>query len=225
MLEAENGRIGVEIARQHIPDLIISDVMMPEMDGFEACEIIKTDPKTDHIPLILLTAKAGIESRLTGLKTGADDYLVKPFNVEELNIRIDNLIRIRKILQERYRSQLAMEPEQQVVATPQDAFLKQVTEIVQANFTEEQFNLEKLYDETGMSRAQFYRKFQSLTGQSPAAYLRETRLRHAHQLLKDSELQIAEVAYQSGFGNPVTFNRAFNSHYGYAPTEARGAEH
>ena len=182
---------------------------------------MKKDEKTSHIPIILLTAKAGLENRLTGLKTGADDYLIKPFNVEELQVRMENLIQVRKLLQERYRHFTQQEPGQQAIATPQDAFLAKVTGIIKENFRDETFKLDVLYKELGMSSTQFYRKYQSLTGQLPREYLQECRLNHAHGLLTDTDQNVTEACYNSGFNNPDSFARAFRKHFGVSPSKIK----
>jgi signal transduction histidine kinase/DNA-binding response OmpR family regulator len=221
IIEAANGKEGVKKAIEYMPDLILSDIMMPEMDGYEACEILKKDPRTGHIPIIMLTAKVGVENRIVGWRTGADDYLVKPFNTEELLARIDNLIRIRQVLQERYKRVADLPPDQITGDDPNEVFLQKVTTSIKENLSEPHFSLDALYEEVGMSRTQFYRKYQSLTGQSPAVFLKERRMDLALHLLQTTDFQVAEVCYESGFNNPDSFSRMFANHFGFPPSEAR----
>jgi len=220
VLEAENGKAGVRMAQQEVPDLIISDVMMPQMDGYEACRLIKEDEKTSHIPIILLTAKAGIEHKLEGLETGADDYLAKPFHTKELLTRIRNLIRLRQQLKQRYLSQVLEGSPEQVVSR-EDAFLVKLREVVEAHLDEEDFSIEDLSREVGMSRTQVHRKLKALTAQSASQFMRSIRLRHARQMLSTTHLNVSEVAYRVGFNSLSYFSTCFAEAFGTAPSEVR----
>ncbi len=193
---AYNGRAGIEKALETVPDLIISDVMMPEKDGFEVCDTLKNDERTSHIPIILLTAKADVESRIAGLRRGADAYLAKPFNQEELLVMVANLLEIRRKLQAKYRQSAVLG----------DADL----------------NAEEIGRQIGMSRSVLYAKLSALTGLSFNLYLRSLRLRKAQDLLlRHAEMNVSEVAYEVGFNDPRYFMRVFAEEFGLPPGEWR----
>ncbi|MCB9051871.1 MAG: response regulator [Lewinellaceae bacterium] len=215
VLEARNGREGVAKALETVPDLVVSDVMMPEMDGFEFCRILKTDERTSHIPVILLTAKATQEDKLLGLSHGADAYLMKPFHKEELLVRLEQLLELRRKLQQKYQAPDSAGPE------PEDAFLRKVREIIEAHLEEPDFSVEQLSRKAGMSRVQVHRKMKALTGVAASHYIKTIRLNRAFELLKDPELNISEVAYRVGFKDPSHFSRAFSQQFGVAPSELR----
>jgi len=158
IVEAQNGREGVEKAMELIPDLVISDVMMPVLDGYALCDRLKSDEKTSHIPIILLTARAEREDKLEGLETGADDYLTKPFDAEELQIRVKNLIALRRKLQEKFKKQMVLRPSEISITSVDEAFLKKAVAMVEEHLEDEAFSPDDLAREVGMSRAQFYRK-------------------------------------------------------------------
>lgn len=219
VLEAENGVKGLKLAEETIPDLIISDIMMPEMDGYELSKKIKTNEKTNHIPVILLTAKAATEDKLTGLEIGADDYLIKPFNSEELKIRVKNLIKIRKQMREKYQSQMLIKPSEIVVPSSQKVFIDKLTSIIEKNISNEKFSVEILSDEIGLSRAQLHRKVKSITNQSPSEFIRNFRLQRATELLKQNFGNIAEIAYEVGFSSQAYFTKTFQEVYGLTPLE------
>ena len=176
--EAVNGEQGVRKAEKIIPDLIISDMMMPKMDGNELVKILKNDEKTSHIPIILLTAKAGQENKLEGLETGADDYLTKPFDIKELQVRIKNLINIRKKLQEKFSKVDNHLPSIKglKLSSLDEKFMLKVSEVIEKHLSEEEFSIEEFGKEIGMSRTQFHRKFNAITGKPASLYLRSVRL-------------------------------------------------
>ena len=219
VLEAENGVKGLKLAEETIPDLIISDIMMPEMDGYELSKKIKTNEKTNHIPVILLTAKAATEDKLAGLETGADDYLIKPFNSDELKIRIKNLIKIRRQMREKFQSQMLIKPSEVVVPSTQKVFLDKLTSIIEQNISNEDFSVEILCDEMGMSRAQLHRKIKAVTNQSASEFIRNFRLQRAAELLKQDAGNIAEISYQVGFNSQAYFTKMFQELYGQTPLE------
>ena len=224
ILEAANGEEGIKMAIQHIPDIIISDLMMPKKNGYEVCRAIKQDEKTGHIPIILLTAKAALENKIEGLQTGADDYLVKPFDTKELHVRIDNLIEIRRSLQRRYRH-LSLLPVDTIPTTsPDEAFLRKVTETVHKYLETGNFNLDVLFEATHTSRQQFYRKFKALTGETPASFIKMLRMKHAEELLKTTDLTISEIAFKCGYDYPDNFSRAFTSYKGSSPKSIRDSK-
>jgi YesN/AraC family two-component response regulator len=217
ILEAENGEQGLSKATEEIPDLIISDVMMPRMDGFELCAKIKTDDRTSHIPLILITARAEHKDRIEGLETGADDFLTKPFDKKELNVRIRNLLKQRSLLKKRFSRDVGMNA-QEIAATSRDKkFIDQILDIINQHMSDTKFNLELLAAEIGMSRVSLHRKISGLFGQSPGDFVRTIRLKHGAKLLKNKSGNISEVAYEVGFSNPSNFSASFSRQFGVSP--------
>jgi signal transduction histidine kinase/ligand-binding sensor domain-containing protein/CheY-like chemotaxis protein/AraC-like DNA-binding protein len=219
VIEASNGRQGLQQAIEHIPDLIISDVMMPEMDGTELCKRLKTDERTSHIPVILLTAKVGEKSKLEGLETGADDYLTKPFSGTELQVRVNNLIELRKRLRERFSREVTLQPADIAITSADEKFLERVMAIVEANYMEPDFAPEDFEKEAGLSRTQFYRKLKALTDQAPGEFLRNFRLQKAVMLLTGGHGNISDVAYSVGFNSLAYFTRCFKDLYGKSPSQ------
>ena len=218
--EAANGEQGLRKAEQIIPDLIISDIMMPKIDGNEFTRRIKNDAKTSHIPVILLTAKSEKESRLEGLETGADDYLTKPFDTKELLIRISNLISIRRKLQEKYSSgKIITRIDEKKLSSIDEKFLNKVLEVVNARIAEEEFSIEQFGEEVGMSRVQLHRKLKALTGKSASLYLRSVRLSKAREMIEEKKGNISEIAYSVGFSSPAYFTACFKEEFGYPPSE------
>lgn len=223
--EAVNGEQGVRKAAKIIPDLIISDMMMPRMDGNELVRILKNDEKTSHIPIILLTAKAGHEDKLEGLETGADDYLTKPFDIKELQVRIKNLISIRKKLQEKfknpeYHQSAKRKAEERKLSSLDEKFIRKVNEAIEKHLSEEDFNAEEFGVEVGMSRTQFYRKLKAITGMPASLYLRNIRLARAKKMIEEKQGNISEIAYSVGFSSPSYFTKCFKDEFGYPPSEA-----
>ena len=186
--EAINGEQGIRKAEAIIPDLIISDVMMPKMDGNELTRILKDNEKTSHIPIILLTAKSGQDSKIEGLKSGADDYLTKPFDLKELQIRIENLITIRKKLQERIsKPDLIDKPEVKKLRSIDEKFINKVLKVIEDHISDEAFNIEEFADEIGMSRVQLHRKLKALVGKSASLYIRSVRLAKAKKMIEEED--------------------------------------
>jgi signal transduction histidine kinase/DNA-binding response OmpR family regulator len=217
--EAEDGVDGMEKAEATIPDLIISDVMMPRMDGFHLCKNLKENQKTNHIPVILLTAKAARENKLEGLETGADDYLVKPFDEEELRVRIKNLIAIREKLQKKYQTASWQRPKEIKVKSVHEKFIEELKKAVEKNIGNELFGVEDLGEALAMSRSQLHRKLKALTGQSATTFIRNYRLHRAADLLKQGAGNVTEIAYQVGFNSQTYFSSSFQELFGYSPTE------
>lgn len=226
---AWNGRQGIEKAIETVPDIILSDVMMPEKDGLEVCDALKNDERTSHIPIILLTAKADVESRIAGLRRGADVYLSKPFHEEELRLNLSNLLEQRKKWQERFgkldltENTAAPEPPElpKVDREPEDAFLKKIRLHVEEHLADAGFDGPRLARTMLLSEVQLYRKIKALTGKSTAIYIRSIRLHKGLELLRSTDLTVSEIAYDVGFEDPNYFSRTFSQEFGAAPSEMR----
>jgi len=217
-----NGQEGVERAYELIPDVIISDVMMPKMDGFEVCRRIKTDVRTNHIPIILLTAKATMEDKLLGLDQGADAYLIKPFEKAELLLRLNKLMEIRQTLQKKYSSSLLnSQSSPKGRQTPVDEFMKKIEDAIIQGFQDEEFSVNELAAVVHLSRSHVHRKIKVLTGMSTAIYIRKVRLQKAKELLETTNSSISEIAYQVGFKSPVYFSQVFKETFGESPRKLR----
>jgi DNA-binding response OmpR family regulator len=219
VLESENGLQGIKKACETIPDLIISDWMMPELSGIELCERLKSDERTSHIPIILLTALATDDGKLKGLETGADDYLAKPFDNRELAIRVHNLIESRRKLRERFSRELYLEPANISVTSTDEKFLQKVLKIIEEHMGDCEFNTEEFSSEIGMSRMQLHRKLKALTGQGPGDFLRVMRLKRAAYLLEQQVGNVSEVAYQVGFNHLSHFTKSFREQFGMNPSD------
>jgi DNA-binding response OmpR family regulator len=217
--EAANGEQGIEKAQKIIPDIIISDVMMPKINGYELTRILKNDERTNHIPIILLTAKSGQESRLDGLVIGADDYLTKPFDTNELKIRIKNLLDIRKKLQEKYsKGVLLPRKGKKKISDLDDQFMNNVLAVINKHIAEEEFSIEAFDQELGLGRVQIFRKLKALTGKSPSRYIRSIRLNRARQKIEEKRGNISEIAYSVGFSSPAYFSKCFKEEFGFLPS-------
>ena len=219
--EAVNGEQGVRKAEKIIPDLIISDMMMPKMDGNELTRILKNNEKTSHIPIILLTARSGQENKIEGLETGADDYLTKPFDTKELQIRIKNLIAVRKKLQEKFSKfgTHSLVRENKKLTGYDEKFMYKVMEVIEKHISEEDFSTEEFGEELGMSRMQVHRKLKALTGKSAIQYIRKVKLDKAKKMIQEKSGNISEIAYSLGFGSPAYFTKCFKEEFGYPPSE------
>ena len=218
---ASNVKEGLQKAYEYIPDIILSDVMMPGMDGITMLEKIKSDQRTSHIPVVMLTAKADIASKLIGLDRGADDYLAKPFNEAELHVRLKKLVELRKVLRQRYASMEALPKTNDKAVLIEDAFMLKIRGIMEAHLDNDQFGIHELCKEIGMSRAQLYRKFKSLTDKTVNEYLMNFRLFKAKEMLSNTDLNVSEVAYEVGFKNLSHFSRAFTEAFGLNPSSVR----
>jgi signal transduction histidine kinase/DNA-binding response OmpR family regulator/ligand-binding sensor domain-containing protein len=216
---AENGEIGIQKAIEQIPDIIISDVMMPAKDGFEVTEFLKNDERSSHIPIVLLTAKADAESRLIGLTRGADAYLAKPFQKKELLVRLSQLISLRKKLQARYAQFDGYTLLDDAGLRIEDAFLQKINGIIEANLKNAEFGVQELCTAAGLSRSQLFRKLKVLTDKSIVAYLRSARLHKARELLLTRKFNISEAAFEAGFNDPLYFSRVFSKEFGCAPSD------
>jgi signal transduction histidine kinase/DNA-binding response OmpR family regulator len=220
VIEAANGAEGLALGIDRIPDLVITDLMMPLMNGYEVCAGLKTNEKTSHIPVVILTAKADTDSRIAGLETRADAYLSKPFDQRELLATMENLIALRKQLQEKYNKGNIWLSEKNAMPSMEQVFLDKIKKAVEAHLDDESYSVDHLGDEIGLSRTQLHRKLKGLTGQGPGELIRAVRLRRAYELLKQKAGNVAEIAYMVGFGNPGNFSTSFSKHFGFPPSEA-----
>ena len=219
VIEAVDGEDGFMKAVAKIPDLIISDVMMPRMDGFELCARLKTDERTSHIPVILLTARAAAEDKIGGLETGADDYIIKPFDIKELCVRAKNLITQRRKLRERFSREVVFRPQDIAITPPDEKFMQRAMEIIQNHIADADFNVEYFCKMVGMSRMQLHRKLRALTDKSSGEFVRALRLKRAAELLSQHFGNITQVAYEVGFNNPSYFAECFRRQFGELPSE------
>ncbi len=219
IVEACDGQKGLDKALELIPDLIITDVMMPKMDGYQLSQHIRDDEKTSHIPIVMLTARADIDDKITGLKTGVDSYLIKPFNARELKARIRNLIQQRRDLRERFREATIIKPSEVSVTPVDQLFLENVISSIENNFSNEDFSVESLASSVHMSVSQLNRKLGALIDQPGGQLIRSMRLQRAADLLKQDAATIVEICYQVGFSEQSTFTRAFKKQFGVSPRE------
>jgi YesN/AraC family two-component response regulator len=191
--------------------------MMPKMDGFEMCNKLKTDERTSHIPIIMLTAKATSQDKISGYETGADDYIMKPFDATELKVRVKNLIDIRRKLQEKFRSNdFTVPPE---LSSIDEQFMKRVLNVINEHISEEEFSIDELGKEVAMSRQHLHRKLKALTDRTPSQFVRSVRLIKARGLIKQKKGTISEISFSVGFGSPAYFNKCFKEEFGYSPGE------
>jgi len=217
--EAENGLIGKDECNNKQPDLIISDVMMPEMDGIEMCKIIKDNEATSHIPILLLTAKNTDDTRVDGYVTGADGYLAKPFNIEVLKARVKSLMDNREKMRLRFQKDIEINPEI-ISNTPADAkFLEKILARIEENLSESEYSVEQLADDYGVSRIYLNRKIKALTGETTNQFMRNIRLKHAAELLKQNKLNISEVTWKVGYNDLRTFRKRFKEKFGMSPSD------
>jgi DNA-binding response OmpR family regulator len=226
ILEKGDGEKGFATAVETVPDLVISDVMMPVMDGYELCAKLKTDERTSHIPVILLTARADMESKIEGLETGADDFITKPFDALELQTRIRNLISQRKKLQERFSKNInrygfekTLDHDAPDMTTMDQKFLQKAVQIIDRNMSDPDYSIESLADEMALSSRQLQRKVLSITGQTPVKFIRSIRLSKAAQLLAGKTGSVTEIAYEVGFNNLSWFAKSFKEQFGVSPSE------
>jgi DNA-binding response OmpR family regulator/two-component sensor histidine kinase len=218
VMEAGDGREGIQKAREIIPDLIISDIMMPEADGYELCGTIKADIKTSHIPIILLTAKAAEENIIQGLETRADDYITKPFSTQILMARIKNLIDLRRQLQMNINREMTLPPVKTSISKIDREFLHELHEVINKNLSDEDFNVEQLARKLYMDRSTIYRKILALTGESPTEFIRSCRLKRGAELLKNNFGTILEVALEVGFSSANYFTKCFKKKFHRLPS-------
>lgn len=226
IIESENGKEGIDIAFENIPDIIISDIMMPEMDGNEFCKTIKKDERTSHIPIILLTAKASKESRIESLETGADDFITKPFDGDELKVRVNNLVeqrnKLRKLIENKLRQRkntFDINLDDSNISSMDEKFLRNLISILGNQYTNSGLKVEDFTREVGLSRIQLHRKITALTGTTTSEFIRNFRLNRAADLIKQKSGSISEIAYDVGFNSPSYFTESFKKYFGVPPSD------
>ena len=221
VLEAEDGLSALELAKEHIPDLVITDVMMPKLNGYELCQKLKEDEKTSHVPVIILTAKASGDSMERGFETGANYYVTKPFNPKLLELRIKNILRSRQLFKEQvlHNKTVNLNPKHVPISNADENFLKKVVTCVEEHMQDSNFQIDDLCRHLGLSRIQLYRKLKGLIGQSGNEFIRSVRLKRAAQLIRQDQLTIAEITYQVGFNDLQYFRDCFKKQFGVKPSE------
>lgn len=219
VLEAFDGEEGYKTAVQHIPDLIVTDVMMPVKDGYDLCRRIRNNEKTAHIPVIMLTARADRQSTITGLECGADDYISKPFDMTELAIKIRNHLDTARRIRERYRKEFLTAPDESAIPVPDDTLVRKVINLMRENLSNPDFHVNSVCTGLYISRTQLYRKLQALTGYSPAELIRSIRLKTAAAMFRKGHNNVAQVMYRVGFSNQSGFARHFREQYGVNPSQ------
>ena len=217
--EARNGREGLDLAIRIIPDVIISDVLMPDIDGYEFCRRVKKDDRTSHIPILILTALHSREHEIEGLSSGADDYITKPFDITILQTKIENMLQTRRALKEKYTSQIILKPSDLEITSPDERFLKKAIEVVEKNISNADLDIEHFASEVGVSRMQLYRKFSALTNMTVKEFVRNIRLKRAAQLLLEKKLTVSEIAYEVGFKDLSHFRKCFHREFGMSASE------
>jgi signal transduction histidine kinase/ligand-binding sensor domain-containing protein/DNA-binding response OmpR family regulator len=219
ILEAENGKVAFKIAKKESPDLIVSDVVMPVMAGTELCSKIKNELKTSHIPIILLTSRTSLVYKLEGLESGADDYISKPFNINEFQIRIKNLLEATSRLKEKFSSSKELQPNEVVISSYDEKLYKRVLQIVEDNISNEEFDIPYFCSELGVSRTMLFTKIKAWSNFTPNSFIQHFRMQRAAQLLEQGKINISEVSNKVGFKNPKYFSKCFHNKFGETPTQ------
>jgi YesN/AraC family two-component response regulator len=219
IMEATNGKEAYDMIQQRLPDLIISDVMMPEMDGITLTKKIKQNMATSHIPVILLTARTGTIFKKEGFETGADDYITKPFDSAILISRIDNILKSREILTNQIRNELATRPSDLNLTTPDERFLKELVQVIQSNLDNSELNAKLIASEMGMSHSVIYKKIKALTGYPLVEFIRDYRLQQAAEILDKYKFTVAEACYKVGFSDKKYFTQIFKKKFEKTPSE------
>lgn len=217
--EATNGEEGCKIALKTIPDIIVSDIIMPNIDGYELCKRLKNDERTSHIPILLLTAMHSKEHELKGLTSGADDYITKPFDLSVLQAKVENMLSIRNSLKEKYTSTTVLEPTNVILTSPDERFLRRAIEVIETNISDSDLDIENFAIKVGVSRMQLYRKLHALTNMTVKEFIRHIRLKRATQLLVQQKMNISEIAYEVGFKDLSHFRKCFKREFGVNASE------
>lgn len=216
---AEDGEEAFTLVMDQLPDIILCDVMMPKMDGYEFCKKIRSDMRTSHIPIILLSAKSSDENKYLGIEAGADDYISKPFNTDLLRLKMAKIIEKQKKIQQSFKQKIDISPSEIEITSMDEKFVKKAVEFVEQNMSNPEFLVEDLCKEMAMSRVYFYKKILALTGKTPSEFIRFIRLKRASELLQKSQLFVNEVAFQVGFNDPKYFRKYFKDEFGITPNE------
>jgi DNA-binding response OmpR family regulator len=219
VIEASDGLEGKQKAIELVPDLILCDVMMPGMDGIELMQVLKKEQSTNHIPVILLTAKSSEEYKIKGLGSGADDYITKPFNMDVLVKKMENILQIRSELKEKFSREVTLQPTNVKLESLDEKFLEKAMKIVEKNMEDPEFSVDEFSRAIGISRMQLYRKLEALTGQTVKEFIKSIRLKRAAQLLVQKQLTVSEIAYHVGFSEVSYFRKCFKKQFNLSPTE------
>jgi signal transduction histidine kinase/ligand-binding sensor domain-containing protein/DNA-binding response OmpR family regulator len=217
--EAENGEEGMLMAQEIVPDLIVTDLMMPKVNGYQFCKLVRNDQRTSHIPIVMLTAKAGFDDKIEGLEIGVDDYITKPFSAKELKVRVRNLVNQRRLLRSRFKTSTVIKPSEVTATSVDQLFLENVIKTIEANFENQDFTPESLAETVNMSVSQLNRKLNALIEQPAGQLMRSLRLQRAADLLKQKAGTVSEICYQLDFNDPAYFSRAFKKQFGCSPSE------
>ena len=218
IFKASNGKQALEVIDNEDVDLIVSDIMMPEMDGLELCTTIKNDIRYSHISIILLTAKSSEEHLLEGLSVGADDYITKPFNMEILKLRINKIIEMNTKRIEIFNNEINIEPSKIAITPLDQQLVEKAIKIVEDHICQSEFSVEELATELNLSRSYFYKKMIKITGKKPIEFIRTIRMKRAKQLLAESQMQVAEIAYMLGYNSPKIFSKHFKEEFNISPS-------
>lgn len=221
VIVAANGKIGLKLAKEALPDVILTDVLMPEMNGFDFCKNIKIDIRTSHIPLLMLTAKTKIDDRMEGIETGADAYMVKPFDMRLLKLRLSQLITSRQLIFNKYFSVISDAKSNTNTTSIDKEFINKVLSYINDNISDPDLSVEILASQLNLSRSQFYRKIKALTNQTANEFLRNIRLQKAKQIIESGNSNISEVCYKIGFSSPSYFTKCFKNYFGLLPTDIK----
>ncbi|WP_159519241.1 hybrid sensor histidine kinase/response regulator transcription factor [Sunxiuqinia indica] len=219
VFEAADGRIGLKMALEQVPDVIVSDVLMPDIDGYEFCKKVKKDERISHIPVLLLTALHSKDHEIKGLSSGADDYITKPFDLAILQTKIENMLSIRDSLKQKYSGEITLQPKNIIISSPEEKFLQKAVEVVENNIADTDLDIERFAQEVGVSRMQLYRKLNALTDMTVKEFIRSIRLKRATQLLLQEKMTVSEIAYAVGFKDLSHFRKCFRQTYGMNATE------
>lgn len=221
VLEATNGVEAIKMAEENVPDIIVTDLLMPQMCGDELCKKIKQDERTSHIPLILLTAIHSKETEYDALKCGADDFVTKPFDIDILQQKMENILSLKASIKKKFRIEQISEPKKVETQSPDEKFMLKAMQVIEKNISEPDFDIEQLASETGVSRMQLYRKMNALTGMTVKEFIRNVRIKRAKQLLEQGTLTVSEIAYEVGFKDIAYFRKCFKAHFGVNPSEVK----
>jgi YesN/AraC family two-component response regulator len=216
--EAPNGKKGLAMARQLMPDLIVTDIMMPEMNGIEMCRTLKESPETSHIPIIILTAQDDMAHRMEGMESGADRYITKPFNIQYLQVNIEKLLESRRKMKERFSQSPDMDAREIALTGADERLLQKAIDYIRSNIENTELSVEAMSKAIGMSRVHLHRKLKGLTGQKPVDFIKTIRMKQAAYLLSMGKLTVSEVSYLVGYNTPAYFSSSFSAHFGMSPT-------